>query len=64
MSVPVTLTPTLEFGKVERLFPLAPGRRWSDYAPTADGRFLVMQQVQFAGLQPVTVIANWTPPVR
>ena len=59
VKVPMRLAPSLEIGKPERLFSFPPGRRWADYEPVPDGRFLAIQFVQFRGLQPLTVIANW-----
>jgi eukaryotic-like serine/threonine-protein kinase len=58
-SVPMTLTPVLTIGKPTRLFSLPPGRRWVDFAPMPDGNFIALQNVQFAGLQPLTIVVNW-----
>lgn len=63
-GVPVRRTPTLEVGTPLPLF-ILPGRGWSDFAVTADGkRFLAVVPQAFAGEQPLTVILNWTAEVR
>ena len=60
-SVPIAAGAVLGIGQPSRLFPLAPGRRWGDFIPTSDGRFLAVQHLQFAGAQPLTIIVNWSP---
>jgi hypothetical protein len=49
----------LEIGKAEQLFPVPSERRWFDFTPAPDGKFLVVQHVQSGGSKPMTILANW-----
>ena len=59
-SVAVQTSPTLRIGRPQALFTRGARRRWLNFEPTRDGRFIAVEPTSFAAQQPLRVILNWT----
>ena len=63
-AVPIRTSPSLEIGQPQILFTRGPRYRWIDYEPTPDGRFIALEPVSVANVQPLHLILNWMTAAR
>jgi len=63
-AVPVRTSPALDIGQPKLLFTRGSRYRWVDYEPTPDGRFMALDPVSFANVQPLHLVLNWASAAR